>query len=73
MDGEVVALDVSDSHYLSANLSGSMLWEALDRGTERAELVGMLKQEFGIDERVAERDVDAFLSDLAARGLLDQE
>jgi len=48
------------------------LWEALDRGAPRAELVRILQDAFGIDQSDAERDVDAFLAELATRGLLDQ-
>jgi hypothetical protein len=70
--GEIVALDESELEYLSTNPSGALLWEQLARGTNRAELVGRLIDSFGIERAVAERDVDAFLADLDARGLLDR-
>ena len=69
--GEIVALDESELEYLSANPSGAVLWEHLARGTNRDELVGRLVERFGIEIEVAERDVDAFLAELHARGLLD--
>jgi hypothetical protein len=76
LDGEVVALDMEDSLCLEVNRSGSLLWEALQAGATRSELVQMLVARYAVDHAVAERDVDSFIDFLRARGLVvtaDQE
>ncbi len=70
VEGEVVALDVSESLYLGVNRSGRALWEALADGATRSELSQALIDEYGIDRASAERDTDAFLAELDRRGLL---
>jgi Coenzyme PQQ synthesis protein D (PqqD) len=71
IDGEVIAVDLRSSTYLSTNGSGTTLWHALVAGTTRAGLADALVQTYSIDQATAERDVDAFLADLTERGLLD--
>jgi hypothetical protein len=71
VNGEVVVLDIADSVYLSVNKTGSVLWPALVRGATSDELIQILRDSFSIDEAAAERDVDAFVSELTTRGLID--
>jgi len=71
-DGEVVALDERTLVYLNANQTGALLWMALAAGTTRDDLVRSLVAEFEVGESTAARDVDRFLADLAARGLLER-
>lgn len=67
---DVVVLDLAGSVYLKLNGTGRVLWEHLaDPTTDRA-LVAALVEAYGIDETRASADVDAFLTDLRARGLL---
>jgi coenzyme PQQ synthesis protein D (PqqD) len=68
--GEVIALDEAALAYLSANESGSLLWQELARGTTRETLASRLVAAYGIDAETARRDVEAFLADLERRGLL---
>ena len=72
VDDEMIAIDVRDSTYLTANDSGSLLWSALAAGTTRDELANRLVDTYGIDAATAAADVDSFLSDLRQRGLLDE-
>jgi Coenzyme PQQ synthesis protein D (PqqD) len=69
-DGQVIALDEESLVYLSANHAGTVLWDELARGTTRESLVERIVESFGIDAAEAARDVDAFLAQLEARGLL---
>lgn len=71
IEEEVIALDITASLYLAVNRSGKLLWEQLSRGTTRAALVQSLLDAYGLDRGAAERDADAFLAELARRGLLD--
>src|SRR5262249_42545890 len=70
-DGEVVALDEQTFVYLNANATASVLWTSLAAGATREELVERLVDGFDVDRATAETDVDAFVSDLEARGLLE--
>ncbi len=71
-DGEVIALDEEALVYLNANPSGAVLWQALAKSATREELVEGLLAEFDVDEATASSDVDRFLADLDARGLLER-
>ncbi len=71
IQGELVALDEDASAYLGANDAGLVLWEALARGSSKEGLVALLLDRFDVDEARAAADVDRFLADLRARGLLE--
>jgi Coenzyme PQQ synthesis protein D (PqqD) len=73
IDGELVAVDVPSSMYLTANPAGAMLWHALSAGATREELVEQVATTFEIERERAEKDVDAYLADLEQRGLLEHE
>jgi hypothetical protein len=71
IDDEVIAVDVGTSTYLGTNKTGALLWRRLGAGgATRSELVGLLVETYGIDADRARADVDAFVDDLAALGLL---
>ena len=72
VDDEMIAIDVRDSTYLTANDSGALLWAALAAGTTRDALAERLVTAYGIDTEKAEADVDRFLDELRERGLLDE-
>ena len=72
VDGEVIAVDLDASTYLSANESAAPLWEALAQGTTRDDLIERLTDTAGIDRDQAAGDVDDFLDALANRRLLDE-
>jgi hypothetical protein len=72
VDDEMIAIDVRDSTYLTANDSGALLWNALAAGTTEDELASSLVAAYGIDADTAAADVERFLNDLRERGLLDE-
>jgi Coenzyme PQQ synthesis protein D (PqqD) len=72
VEGEVIAVDLEASTYLSANESAAPLWEELSRGTTREQLIERLTAEFGLERDRASADIDEFLSELAGRQLLDE-
>jgi hypothetical protein len=72
VNGEVIAVDLDASTYLSANESAVPLWEALAKGTTRDDLIAQLVDEAEIDLDRAARDIDDFLGELADRQLLDE-
>lgn len=71
VDGEIIAVDLRTSTYLSANASAVPLWEALVEGTTRDEMIDRLVDQEGIDRERAAGDVDTFVADLTDRQLLD--
>lgn len=70
--GEVIAVDLRRSTYLSLNGSGALLWRAIADGATRPALVQLLREKFGIDEQQATVDVEAFIVELEAQELLDE-
>jgi hypothetical protein len=72
IDGELVAVDVPSSMYMTANPAGALLWRSLSAGTTRDALVDELVAAFDIERGRAEADVDAYLGDLEQRGLLER-
>jgi hypothetical protein len=67
---ETLILDPSTDRCTRLNRSGSLLWEALDAPRTLAELSGRLEQGFGLDPTRAHADAEAFVRQLAARGLV---
>ena len=70
VDGEVIALRLASSEYLSTNGTGTIVWKALVPGATRRELVEILTAEYGIEAERAGADVDAFVDVLSSCGLL---
>ena len=70
VEGEIVALDLRASTYLSVNKAGTALWPHLTTGVSRDELVAVLTARFDIDAEAAGRDVDSFVGMLEEKGLL---
>ncbi len=72
IEDEMVAVDVRNSTYLSANASATILWRRLVSGATRDDLAAELVDRFGIGVEQARTDVDAFVGDLGAQGLLEE-
>ena len=72
IDDEVVALDAEQSQYLATNASGTLLWETLQEGATRAQLVDVLVAHYGIDAEQAGADTEVFLADLREQQLLEE-
>ncbi|MDE3085351.1 MAG: HPr-rel-A system PqqD family peptide chaperone [Acidobacteriota bacterium] len=70
VDGRVVGLDLESSTYFSLNPSAAVLWERLADDALAGELAEVLEREFGLDADRARADVEAFLGELRAAGLL---
>jgi hypothetical protein len=71
-DGETLVSGGEFGKYVSTNAAGSLLWAELAEGASRQALVDRLVREFGIDAETAARDVDVFLGELEANGLLQR-
>lgn len=51
--------------------SGKLLWEMLEKGCERADLVNALLSRYDVERDIVEKDVDIFLKKLTQAGILD--
>jgi hypothetical protein len=71
VEGELIAVDVRTSEYLSINPTGATLWRALQDGTTPAQLAERLVARFDVEPGAAARDVGEFLAALQGRGLLE--
>jgi hypothetical protein len=72
LDGEVLVLDLRTSLYFGMTGTAARIWQLLEAGGTRESIVAALAQEYGGDAAVIAADVDRFLSDLVARGLVDR-
>jgi len=66
----VVVLELETSRYFSLNPSASAIWIALQDGATIEELVAGLLEVFEVTTEQATADVESFLAQLRARGLL---
>jgi len=69
--GEVVALDLESSAYLSVNDTGTVLWPLVASGTTEADLVDALVAHFGVDAARARADVADFVAQLHTYSLVE--
>jgi hydroxymethylpyrimidine pyrophosphatase-like HAD family hydrolase len=53
------------------NATGAFIWEILQGGAEKGEIVKKVSESYGISEEVAERDVTAFISYLNDNGVIE--
>lgn len=71
VEGQVVALDRAGSVYLAINQAGAALWPAIVQGATRSQLVQILLDTFDVEAVRASADVDAFVTNLSERHLLE--
>ncbi len=69
----LVLLDVQGGMLLASNPIGARVWQLLEEQRSRAEIVGYLAADYDVSFERAERDVNAFIADLAARGLVIED
>lgn len=70
VDGEVVILDREAGQVHQLNPTGRYIWELLDDGYECDSIVDVMVQEFEVARETAEADVEGFLQQLRALGLV---
>ena len=52
--------------------SGALLWERLEQGAAENDLVEAILAEYEVERDRAEADVDAFVSELHSKGILEE-
>lgn len=71
LDGEAVLLEPDDGEYFGLNDLGTQLWELLESPKRVADLQEWMLERFEVEDSIAERDLQAFLSDLLEAGLIE--
>jgi len=69
--GETVLLNLDDGTYYGLNDVGAHLWDHLDEPTTVAALETETATAFGVDPETCRADVQAFLTELHDRGLIE--
>ena len=73
IDGEIVAIDLSTSEYLSLNAAAVVAWPLLARGTTLDDLVEAVQANFAIPEDRAREDMTEFVTSLRRRRLVTED
>ena len=69
-DGAIV-LDIRGGRMFRVNLVGSYMLELVKQGCTESQIADQLSREFRIDRATVVRDLEAFLSSLETRGLIE--
>lgn len=69
--GETVLLNLTSEQYYGLDGVGSRLWELIEEGMTFDEVIMTLVNEYDIDRETLMEDVQAVVSNLVRRGLLD--
>jgi len=72
VDG-LVLLDLRGGLVLTANEVGARIWALIERRLDGGGIAQQLSSDYDVPVERAERDVAAFLTALAARGLVSEE
>jgi len=73
VEGALFVVDLRDGGCFELNGAAAVIWRGLVGGRPPAEISRELAARFGIDEPRAQADVAAFVSGLAARGLVRED
>ncbi len=68
--GELVIVDTRRGDYHVLNALGARVFTAIVDGDDTASIVSRIAETHDVTPHVAERDVEAFVATLAAKGLL---
>ena len=70
IDGEAVILSIGSGLYFGLTPVGTRIWELIDEGRAVGEILATLRLEYDVAEDEMRRDIEALVSELAARRLV---
>lgn len=70
IDNQAVILNLKTGNYYSLNETGTFIWELLNKGINRQDLIDRVIEEFGVDKKIAIRDVKFLLKDLISEKIV---
>jgi len=71
IEGQAVLLNLRSGKYFRLNRTGTVVWQELERGQSPEAASASLAREFGEPEDRVRQDVDAILTELVAKGLVE--
>jgi len=71
-DGTIV-LDIERGRMLRLNLTGSLIFERLQRGQTESQIADGISQEFRVSQDIAQTDVGEFLKSMEQAGLIRKD
>lgn len=73
IQGQILVLAPRAEFLYTLNDSGKFLWSALQRGASKKRLAALLAAEYDLPTAAAQRDVEAFVQVLVAKGIVGEQ
>lgn len=70
LEDESVLLDLASENYLGLDAAGTRVWQLIDDGETMRSVVATMLDEYDTNEETLVGDLDEFLNDLQAQGLI---
>jgi hypothetical protein len=70
VDGETVLLDMNSENYFGLDEVGTHIWQLLNEDSNLQAVFDTLFEEYEVDENQLEKDLQEYLKQLAAAGLI---
>lgn len=70
IEGQILVLAPHAEFLYTLNDSGKLLWDALQHGATKKRLATMLAAEYDLSLATAQQDVEAFVQELVAKGVV---
>ena len=70
VSGETVLLDLNSENYFGMEGVGTRLWQLLKEHGDLSKIYNVLLQEYEIDEKQLETDLDAIMNELVDAGII---
>ena len=68
--GETVLLDLASENYFGLDTVGTRVWQLLNEGQARSDLIDILLDEYEVERAVLEKDIAELLDRLNEAGLI---
>ena len=73
VDGEMVLLDMESENYFGLDEVGTAIWQAMQEKETLREVLGLLLEQYEVEEEMLENDLSDFVGKLVERGLVKVE
>lgn len=73
LQGEAVLLDLKSQRYFGLDTVGTRIWQLLQELRRPEAVLGALLEEFEVPRERLAKDLEAFLDELRAKGLIQQD
>jgi hypothetical protein len=70
VDGETVLLDLESESYFGLDEVGTRIWQLLNEGSNLQTVFDILLEEYDVDEKQLEKDIQDYVARLVKAGLI---